>query len=75
MAAASALASNTVVRSLAGAGFPVSSLQLPRNRAFFNVISQLFAGEMYKALGPQWASSLLGFVAVAMMPIPFVLMK
>ncbi|KAF7436660.1 hypothetical protein PC9H_003493 [Pleurotus ostreatus] len=57
MAAASALASNTVVRSLAGAGFP------------------LFAGEMYKALGPQWASSLLGFVAVAMMPIPFVLMK
>ncbi|KAJ8520098.1 hypothetical protein ONZ45_g3022 [Pleurotus djamor] len=57
IAAASALASNTVIRSLAGAGFP------------------LFAGKMYEALGPRWASSLLGFVALAMMPIPFVLIK
>ncbi|KAF9464294.1 MFS general substrate transporter [Collybia nuda] len=35
----------------------------------------LFAGNMYDALGPRWASSLLGFVAVAMIPIPFVLIK
>ncbi|KAG6336124.1 hypothetical protein ID866_2962 [Astraeus odoratus] len=54
---ASALAANTVVRSLVGAGFP------------------LFANQMYDRLGPQWASSLLGFVALAMTPIPFVLFK
>ncbi|KAL0951355.1 hypothetical protein HGRIS_008059 [Hohenbuehelia grisea] len=57
MAAASALASNTVIRSLAGAGFP------------------LFANQMYKALGTQWASSLLGFIALLLTPIPFVLMR
>jgi len=55
--AASALASNTIIRSLAGAGFP------------------LFATQMYVKLGPQWASSILGFIALAMMPIPFVLTK
>ncbi|KAJ3734719.1 MFS general substrate transporter [Lentinula guzmanii] len=57
MAAASALAANTVVRSLFGAGFP------------------LFASQMYVKLGPQWASSLLGFVSLAMVPIPFVFLK
>jgi len=56
-AAASALAANTVVRSLFGAGFP------------------LFATQMYEKLGPQWASSLLGFIALAMVPIPLVLIK
>ncbi|TRM66439.1 major facilitator superfamily domain-containing protein [Schizophyllum amplum] len=55
--AASALAGNTVVRSIFGAVFP------------------LFATQMYEALGPQWASSLVGFVALAMVPIPFALMK
>ncbi|EGO05152.1 hypothetical protein SERLA73DRAFT_100773 [Serpula lacrymans var. lacrymans S7.3] len=55
--AASALASNTVIRSLFGAGFP------------------LFATQMYDKLGPQWASSLLGFIALLMTPIPFVLTK
>lgn len=54
---ASALSGQTVVRSLAGAGFP------------------LFATQMYNALNPQWASTLLGFVAVALAPIPFVLIK
>ncbi|KAJ3829780.1 major facilitator superfamily domain-containing protein [Lentinula raphanica] len=57
MTAASALAANTVVRSLFGAGFP------------------LFASQMYDKLGPQWASSLLGFIALAMVPIPFIFLK
>jgi len=35
----------------------------------------LFANQMYNALGTEWASSLLGFVALALMPIPFFLMK
>ncbi|KAH7912566.1 major facilitator superfamily domain-containing protein [Hygrophoropsis aurantiaca] len=55
--AASALAANTVVRSLFGAGFP------------------LFATQMYTVLGPRWASSLIGFIALVMTPIPFILMK
>ncbi|KAG2150129.1 major facilitator superfamily domain-containing protein [Suillus cothurnatus] len=55
--AASALAANTVVRSLFGAGFP------------------LFANQMYDRLGPEWASTLLGFIALIMMPIPFVLTR
>lgn len=55
--AASALAANTVVRSAAGAGFP------------------LFATQMYDALNPRWASTLLGCFALLMVPIPFVLTK
>ncbi|KAI6119007.1 MFS general substrate transporter [Pisolithus croceorrhizus] len=55
--AASALASNTVIRSTFGAAFP------------------LFANQMYDKLGAQWASSLLGFVSLAMAPIPFVLSR
>ena len=48
----SAMASNGVVRSLFGAGFP------------------LFATAMYQRLGIAWATSLLGFLSVAMVPIP-----
>ncbi|KAJ6574990.1 major facilitator superfamily domain-containing protein [Mycena capillaripes] len=55
--AASALAGNTVVRSIFGAVFP------------------LFATQMYNALGARWASSLLGFVALAMVPIPIILKR
>lgn len=54
---ASALAAQTVVRSLFGAGFP------------------LFATQMYDAMNPQWASTLLGFVAILLGPIPFILKK
>ncbi|GJE99509.1 MFS general substrate transporter [Phanerochaete sordida] len=57
MYAASALAANTVVRSLFGAGFP------------------LFAAQMYEALDPRWASTLLGLVALVMTPIPLVLFR
>jgi hypothetical protein len=53
MFANSALAGNTLIRSAAGAAFP------------------LFGGPMYHKLGVNWASSLLGFLAVAMIPIPF----
>ena len=55
--AGSALAANTVVRSLFGASFP------------------LFAAQMYDKLDPRWASTLLGFIALAMVPIPLVLLK
>lgn len=52
MFAASAIAGNTFLRSLCGAGFP------------------LFASYMFKGMGIQYASTLLGCVAAALVPIP-----
>ncbi|KAG2139189.1 major facilitator superfamily domain-containing protein [Suillus bovinus] len=44
-------------------------------RSLFGAGFPLFATQMYDKLGPEWASSLLGFIALAMMPIPFVLSR
>ncbi|KAI1140226.1 MFS general substrate transporter [Hypoxylon sp. FL0543] len=55
--AASAVAANTFVRCIAGAGFP------------------LFAAPMYHKLGVGWATSVLGFLSVALMPVPFLFFK
>ncbi|KAK4507004.1 hypothetical protein PRZ48_000738 [Zasmidium cellare] len=52
MFAASAIAANTFLRSLAGAGFP------------------LFATQMITGMGVQWAGTLLGCVAFALVPMP-----
>lgn len=52
MFAASAIAANTLLRSIAGAVFP------------------LFATQMFDAMGVQWAGTLLGGVAVLLVPIP-----
>lgn len=54
MFAASAIAGNTFMRSLAGAGFP------------------LFARQMFNGMGIQWAATLLGCIAIALAPIPFI---
>ncbi|KAB5586011.1 putative fluconazole resistance protein [Coniochaeta sp. 2T2.1] len=54
MFAASAIAGNTLLRSLAGAGFP------------------LFSQAMFNGMGIQWASTLLGCVAAALVPIPVI---
>ncbi|KAK2745389.1 hypothetical protein FQN57_003732 [Myotisia sp. PD_48] len=53
----SALAANTLVRSLSAAVFP------------------LFGSRMYRGIGVPWAGSILGFLAVAMIPIPFLFYK
>jgi DHA1 family multidrug resistance protein-like MFS transporter len=53
----SAIAANTFLRSLAGAGFP------------------LFAAAMYHNLGVAWATSLLAFLNVAMIPAPILFYK
>ncbi|PVH87179.1 putative caffeine resistance protein 5 [Cadophora sp. DSE1049] len=42
-------------------------------RSSFGAGFPLFAGAMYRKLGVAWASSLLGFLAIAFIPIPFVL--
>lgn len=55
--AASAMAANTVLRSLAAALIPLSSQQ------------------MYAQLGYGWGNSLLGFVSLLLVPIPFLFLK
>jgi DHA1 family multidrug resistance protein-like MFS transporter len=42
-------------------------------RSSFGAAFPLFANAMYAKLGLGWASSLLGFLSVAFIPIPFVL--
>ncbi|KAF2239141.1 rade putative MSF transporter [Viridothelium virens] len=55
--AASAIAANTVLRSILGACFPLFGLQ------------------MYSALGLGWGNSLLAFIAVALCPVPVLLLR
>ncbi len=55
--AASALAANTVVRSIAGAVLPLAGLR------------------MYEVLGMAWGNSLLGFIALALVPVPYMILK
>ena len=42
-------------------------------RSSFGAGFPLFAAAMYNKLGVAWASSLLGFLAIAFLPIPWVL--
>ncbi|KAK4684849.1 MFS transporter, DHA1 family, multidrug resistance protein, partial [Tremellales sp. Uapishka_1] len=42
-------------------------------RSVFGAVFPLFANQMFEALGTQWASSLLGFIALILAPIPMVL--
>ncbi|GAK62695.1 MFS general substrate transporter [Moesziomyces antarcticus] len=42
-------------------------------RSCFGAAFPLFARQMYSRLGTKWGSSLLGFLALAMTPIPFLL--
>jgi len=44
-------------------------------RSMFGAGFPLFASAMYHNLGTDWASSLLGFLGIAFIPIPFVLWK
>ncbi|MCJ1435467.1 hypothetical protein MMC27_004840 [Xylographa pallens] len=57
MFAASAIAANTFLRSLAGAVFP------------------LFSIYMFNALGVNWAGTLLGCVAILLVPIPVIFLR
>ncbi|CCX11540.1 Similar to Polyamine transporter 4; acc. no. Q12256 [Pyronema omphalodes CBS 100304] len=55
--ASSALAANTILRSLFAASFP------------------LFSMKLYSGLKSEWASSLLGFISVAFIPVPYLFWK
>jgi uncharacterized protein (DUF697 family) len=55
--AASAMAANTVLRSVVAAVLPLAG------------------PKMYAAMGYGWGTSMLGFVALAMFPIPLVFIR
>lgn len=55
--AASALAANTVMRSVLGSVLPLAGQK------------------MYDTLGLGWGNSLLAFIAIGMLPLPWILMK
>lgn len=44
-------------------------------RSFLGALLPLAGNSMYNALGLGWGTSLLGFIAVAFIPIPFVFWK
>ncbi|KAJ2921551.1 hypothetical protein H1R20_g15536, partial [Candolleomyces eurysporus] len=44
-------------------------------RSLFGAGFPLFGGDMYKALDPRWASTVIGFIAIALVPIPIVLKR
>ncbi|KAI0320373.1 major facilitator superfamily domain-containing protein [Amylostereum chailletii] len=44
-------------------------------RSIFGAVFPLFARQMFDAMNPRWASTLLGCVALVMVPIPIILVK
>lgn len=44
-------------------------------RYLAGAVFPLFSRQMYKSMGVGWATSLLGFVTVALMPVPWILLK
>lgn len=44
-------------------------------RSAFGAGFPLFATQMYEKLNPRWASTLLAFITLILIPIPFVLFK
>ncbi|KAH3913841.1 hypothetical protein HBI56_057150 [Parastagonospora nodorum] len=76
--AASALAANSFARSYFAAAFPLVSNHPVRDEhhgmsKMFLVVSEsqaLFGVQLYNNLGYQWASTLLGFIALVMAPFP-----
>lgn len=62
----SAIAANTFMRSFFGAGFPLFAVQSmsPQKILLLMIV--------FDRLGLRWGASLLGFIALAMAPIPFV---
>ncbi len=70
--AASVLAGNDLFRSSFGAAFPLFAT-VSNSSSYMAWLIWLQA--MYKNLGVGWASSLLGFLAISFIPIPFLLFK
>lgn len=74
---ASALAANGLVRYTAGAAFPLFTVQ-SESCILKDHLTSRFADlirPVYDRLGIAWATSLLGFLSLTMLPIPWVLFR
>ena len=81
LCAASAMAANTFTRTMFAGAFPLFGDQ---SMFFFFLIFppdslleelHLILETVYEKLGYQWATSLLAFLALAMMPFPYVFLN
>lgn len=73
---ASAMAANGLVRYGLGAAFPLFTIpsMLPPC-PYVPCADNLIFGIVYERLGIAWATSLLGFLSLTMLPIPWILFK
>lgn len=67
----SAISANTFVRSWLGAGFPLFAVVMSVTCCEQTCVS-LTLLLRYKKLGVEWATSLLGFIAVGLFPVPVI---
>lgn len=72
---ASALAANTMLRSLVNNSNKNNPAWQQLTSSQFGAAFALFATQLYDGLGAAWATSLLGFVALALAPVPWVFYK
>ena len=63
----------TVDAYLAVAASALSAMTVVRS--LFGAAFPLFATQMFEALNPRWASTLLGCIAIVMVPIPIILQR
>jgi hypothetical protein len=70
---ASAMAANGLLRYAFGAAFPLFTLQSMFISCLVVTMANDFA--VYRKLGIDWATSLLGFISIALMPVPWILFK
>ena len=74
MTGASALAANGLARYLSGAAFPLFTIQ-SEFAVTQLVFRRMLTESVYNRLGIAWATSLLGFISIGLLPIPWVLFK
>jgi hypothetical protein len=85
LTAASAIAANGLLRYIFGATFPLFTVQstIQTLSLFLSLLHPMeskiveanFGIKVYESLGIDWATSLLGFLSLAMLPIPWGLYK
>ena len=75
MFSASAIAANTIMRSLFGAIFPLFAVMYYLYASYGRPLTLLIQSYMFEAMGIQYGMTLLGCVAALFIPMPFVLYK
>ena len=68
------MAANGLARYLSGAAFPLFTIQ-SGFEYHWTVSKIMLTKPVYNRLGIAWATSLLGFISLGLLPIPWVLFK